>query len=244
MSPNPLDARDPLLRLARRAAEAATAYHRAELEGAEGLPSSGPMLFVGNHGLFGFETPVFFYLLHRATGRFPVGLADKNVFGVPPLRQVLARIGGVMGTRENARALLEDGQLVVCYPGGSREVFKAEADRYRLQWDRAIGFARLATELQIPVVPFAGLGVDDSYVHLGHAPLSRWLLGRYAAPMAVGLGPLPLPVQLTFRIGTVLEPPFRAGSEEALKERARQEVQRLLWEGGAGAPSTAPSLVS
>lgn len=235
------DERDPFLRVVRRLANAATSYHRAELELAEPLPE-GPVLLVGNHGLFGLETPVFFNLLHRETGRFPIGLADRNVFGFPPIRQILERVGGIVGTRENARALLRQGELVVCYPGGSREVFKAEEDRYRLCWESAVGFAHLATELQIPIVPFAGLGVDDSFIHLGHPPLSRRLLGRYAVPLAVGLGPLPLPVQLRFRLGRVLEPPFEKGCEEALKETARREVLRLLWEGGADDPRAAATL--
>lgn len=232
------DERDPFLRVVKRLAEVATAYHRAELDCQEELPD-GPALLVGNHGLFGLETPIFFCLLHRATGRFPIGLTDRNVFGSAPVRQLLARVGGVLGTRENARELLEQKQLVVCYPGGSREVFKSEEDRYRLHWDRALGFAQLATELQVPIVPFAGLGVDDSFIHLGHPPLARWLLGRYAVPMAVGLGPLPLPVQFRFRLGRVLEPPFRQGYEEALKEAAQREVQRLLRQGGVDDPGAA-----
>lgn len=229
-SPAP-DERDPLLRLVKRLAEAATAYHRAALEFEEPIPS-GPVVLVGNHGLFGLETPVFFNLLYRATGRFPIGLADRNVFGFSPMRQILARVGGIVGTRKNARALLEQGHLVVCYPGGSREVFKSGADRYRLRWDRTMGFAQLATELQVPVLPFAGLGVDDSFIHLGHPPLSRRLLGRYAVPLAMGLGPLPLPVRLRFRLARLLTPPFRAGDEGALKRAAEEQVVRMLREGG------------
>lgn len=220
-------ASDPILRAVRSLASLATLWHRARLHGVEHLPD-GPALLVGNHGLFGFETPVFFYLLHRATGRFPVGLADKNVFGKPPMKSLLERIGGVTGTPMNARALLREGQLVVCYPGGSREVFKCRTSRYQLQWERALGFARIAIEERVPVVPFAGLGVDDTYLHFGHVDAMKQLLGRYTMPLAMGLGPLPLPTQLKFRLGHPIKPPRNLTRAHELKEAAQRAVERML----------------
>jgi 1-acyl-sn-glycerol-3-phosphate acyltransferase len=217
----------PLFRVGRELAKAATNWHRASLVGAEHLPD-GPALLVGNHGLFGLETPVFFYLLYRHTGRVPVGLADRRVFGSPSMRRILHQLGGVPGTRENALALLQAGRWVVCYPGGSREVFKGPDRRYRLSWERAQGFARVAIEAQAPVVPFAGLGVDDTYVNLGHHPLAERLLGRYAVPMAVGLGPLPLPVQLHFRLGRPLYPPAGMEGLADFKARVQAQVEALL----------------
>lgn len=218
---------DPVLRVARGLASLATLWHRARLHGVEHLPD-GPALLVGNHGLMGFETPVFFYLLHQATGRFPVGLADKNVFGKPPMKSLLERVGGVTGTPDNARALLRGGQLVVCYPGGSREVFKPRDAKYRLQWERAVGFARIAVEEQVPIVPFAGLGVDDTYLHFGHVEAMRSLLGRYTVPLAMGLGPLPLPTQLRFRLGRPIEPPKNHARVHELKAAAQAAVERML----------------
>jgi 1-acyl-sn-glycerol-3-phosphate acyltransferase len=207
-------------------AAALARWHRASLEGVAGLPA-GPALLVGNHGLFGFETPAFFYLLHAATGRYPVGLADRTMFGREPIRSLLARVGGVPGTPANARALLAGGELVVCYPGGAREVFKAREDRYRLAWDGARGFARLAIEAQVPVVPFAALGVDESWVHLGRPPFAA-RLGRYAMPLAVGLGPLPLPVSFRFRLGPPLAPPGELRHLEPFRANVRAAVERLL----------------
>lgn len=219
----------PLFRAGLELAKAAASWHRASLGGGEHLPK-GPALLVGNHGLFGLETPVFFYLVFQRTGRVPVGLADKTVFGAPPVKQILEQLGGVPGTRENALSLLKAGRTVVCYPGGSREVFKDAADHYRLQWERARGFARVAIEAQVPVVPFAGLGVDDTFVNFGHARLAKRLLGRYAAPLAMGLGPLPLPVPLHFRLGAPLRPPQSLHDDEVLafKLRVQRKVEALL----------------
>jgi 1-acyl-sn-glycerol-3-phosphate acyltransferase len=233
---------DPLLRAARRLAGLARAYHRASLDGAANLPS-GPALLVGNHGLFGLETPILFYLIHHATGRLPIGLTDRHVFGSGPIRSLLGRIGGVPGTPENALALFRDGHIVVCYPGGSREVFKRPHQRYQLAWDRADGFARLALRAGVAVVPFAGLGVDESFVNLGPLEIVERALGRYAVPLAIGLGPLPLPVRFRFRIGRPLVPPADEGEVPSFKARVRRRVERLLRAevpyGQASAESTA-----
>jgi 1-acyl-sn-glycerol-3-phosphate acyltransferase len=218
---------DVILRCVRAMAAVATWWHKADCNGAQRLPD-GAALLVGNHGLYGFEVPVFFYLLHQQTRRFPIGLADRRVFGWRPMRGLLARCGGHIGTIDNALRLLAHQQLVVCYPGGSREVFKSPAQRYQLCWDRALGFARLAIRAGAPIVPFAGLGVDDSYRNLGYLPGMRALFGRYAVPLAIGLGPLPLPVRFCFRIGAPIAPPSEMSRAPQLKEQVSAAVRALL----------------
>lgn len=221
------DELDPIFRVARGMAGAIAAWHRVQLLGVEHLPP-GPALLVGNHGLFGLETPAFFHALHRASGRIPVGLADRRVFGAAPVRRLLERLGGVPGTRENALGMLAQGRLVVCYPGGSREVFKGPEAHYRLAWERAVGFARVAITARVPVIPFAGLGVDDTFINFGHLPLSRRVLGRYAVPFGVGLGAVPLPVRLRFRLAAPLKPPRRQGEAARFKADVQAIVESLL----------------
>jgi 1-acyl-sn-glycerol-3-phosphate acyltransferase len=231
-----------LLAGARRAAALLARWHQAGIDGVERLPR-GPALLVGNHGLFGMETPVFFWLLERATGRLPRGLADRLLFGNAVVRPLLERVGGRAGTRENALALLRDGHLVVCYPGGAREVFKGRHQRYELQWQRARGFAEVAIEARVPVVPFAGLGVDDGWLHLGHLGAARRLLGRYGPPLALGLGPLPLPAPFRFVIGRPLDPPSDPARAPQLKAAAERAVRTLLASRGTHALPARPALV-
>ena len=235
------DSQDPLLRSVRAAAGLLTRYHRGALEGAERLPS-GPALLVGNHGLFGLETPVFFWLVEQATGRLPRGLADRRVFGRPILRPLLERVGSRLATPQDAMKLLSDGHLVVCYPGGAREVFKGPEHHYQLRWERNCAFARLAIGAGVPVVPFAGLGVDDSWVNLGHLPAMKRVLGRYALPLAVGLGPLPLPVQFRFVFGHPIAPPRDLSRAAQLKAAVERAVTQLLDSRGEHAlpPEPAP----
>jgi 1-acyl-sn-glycerol-3-phosphate acyltransferase len=226
--------RRTVFRFAERGAALSALYHRARLVGAEHLPREGPVLLVGNHGVWGYETPAFFHLLHRATGRYPVGLAERGFFRVPLVRTVLPWLGGVEGTRENALAALEAGALVVCYPGGAWETFKRSHGRYQLRWERALGFARLAASAGVPVVPFAGFGVDDTFLWPpGEERLCLPLApgDKYRLPLVVGLGPLPLPVRLTFAVGAPHAPPPPDAPDSrlrAFRDRVAASVRRLL----------------
>jgi len=214
--------------LAQRVAAAQARYHRARISGIEHLPD-GPALLVGNHGLFGLETPVLFYLLWRETGRAPVGLAERYLCALPPMRAVLEELGGVLGNRENALRLLGEGRLVVCYPGGAREVFKSGEGRHRLAWARSLGWLRVAQQAQVPIVPVASAGVDDTYRVLGKLRAVGRFAGheKYAIPIALGLGPAPLPVRFRFRVGAPLPPPRRHAGDEVLHE-ARERVARWI----------------
>lgn len=226
---------------ARGLARLASAWHRGELIDAQHLPQ-GPALLIGNHGLLGWEAVVFFSLLERHTGRVPVGLADRKIFGGRALRRILEVLGGVPGTRENAADALAGGRHVVCYPGGSRETFKSPRQHYRLAWESTDGFARLACATGAPVVPFAGLGVDDTFFNLGHLPLTRTLLGRYAMPLAVGIGPLPFPVRLRFRFGRPISPAAARGDPARLKRLVQDAVESMMEDHGQPARAPVPSL--
>lgn len=72
------------------------AVHPVRIDGLEHLPE-GPALLVGNHGLLGYETLVFFATILEKTGRMPLGLADRWFFKVPVLRDILVGAGGMLG---------------------------------------------------------------------------------------------------------------------------------------------------
>lgn len=179
-------------------------YHPVRLDGAEHLPR-GPALLVGNHGLVGYETMLFFDELMQHTGRHPLGLADRWFFRVPGLREALVRLGGIYGNFDNAVRALHDGNLVVCYPGGAREVLKGTPEsHYGLQWAQSQGFIRVALAAGVPIIPFAAAGVDDTYdVLMVLRGTGEAMMGhpKYDLPLFWARGPLPRPVPFWFRIG-------------------------------------------
>lgn len=218
-----------LVPVARQLVRALEAIHPVRFEGLENLPK-GPALLVGNHGLLGYETAIFFAHILDATGRLPRGCADKWFFRVPGLRDVLVRLGGMYGAKENAHRALDDGHLVVCYPGGAREVFKYDAaHRYRLRWEKARGFARVALKAGVPIVPFAAAGVDDTYQIVSRLRgTGRLLMGhdKYDLPLLVGMGPLPSPVPFWFRIGKPIPALHAVDGDE---ERAVDHLHKTAW---------------
>lgn len=226
--------RRAVFRLAEAGAALSVLYHRARLLGAEHLPARGPVLLVGNHGVWGYETPAFFHLVHQATGRYPLGLAERGFFRIPLIRTVLPWLGGIEGTRDKALAALDEGNLVVCYPGGARETFKRSQGRYTLRWERALGFVRLAAQAGVPIIPFAGFGVDDTFLYPpGEERLCVRMSAedKYRIPLVVGLGPLPLPVRITFAVGEPHEPPPANAPESrlnAFRDRVAASVRHLL----------------
>ena len=217
-----------LVDMARPLVRALARLHPLRLEGGEHLPK-GPALLVGNHGLLGYESPFFFERVLEASGRVPIGLADRWFFRVPGLRDVLVRLGGAYGCTCNALRALARGELVICYPGGAREVLKHERDKYRCLWRGSLGFVRLAMAAEVPIVPFVAAGVDHTYRVVTHVKGSGLALmghDKYDLPLVWGLGPLPRPVPFWFRIGKPIELPKAAHPRD---DRDVKEVHAEVW---------------
>lgn len=213
------------------------------------VPREGPALLVGNHTLYGLlDTPVLYDELRRRRGVYPRALGDHLHFRVPLWRDVLQRCGAVDGTRENARALLDAGAHVLVFPGGGREVAKRKGERNKLVWQRRTGFARLAIEAGVPIVPFAALGAEDmldvvadadDYLASPIGPLLK-KIGRTDAllPLVRGVGntPLPRPARLYFRFLPPVDPsafPSTRDKGQAawqLRERVRGLIEGALRE--------------
>ncbi|OLT38631.1 acyltransferase [Actinomadura sp. CNU-125] len=200
---------DRLVRAARLALEPWRAWTSPVFHGLHHVPSGGPALLVGNHTVYGLlDAPLIFFEIHRRRGVWPRSLADHAHWLVPGWRTVMDVGGAVDGTPDNARALLRDGRQVVVFPGGAREATRAREDRYRLQWDGRLGFARLAAETGCPIVPFGSVGVEEMFTPVldsGSAllaparALGRAVLGERGdrdvvlMPVSRGIGPTPVP---------------------------------------------------
>src|SRR5207247_7585091 len=125
------------------------------------------------------------------------------------------KVGGAVATRENALALLQAGELVLLFPEGVPGVAKTFAERYRLQ-QFSSGFVRLATALDVPVVPVAVVGAEEIYPVVGRAEGGGRFLGVPYVPVTpffplLGvLGAVPLPTKWFIRFGT----PIRLEGQE------------------------------
>jgi 1-acyl-sn-glycerol-3-phosphate acyltransferase len=205
-----------------RALEAIVAPIRAwtspVFHGFDDIPADGPVLLVGNHNFLGIDTPVLWPELARRTGRALRGLAENVLITVPGVRHALHGIGCVRGSRGNCRTLLEQGEMVLVFPGGGREAVRRKGEKYVLKWEGRTGFARMAIETGAPIVPLAMIGADDAYDiifdgdELPMRPLrmlveALGLRGNLTPPLVRGLGPtlLPKPERFYYSAGTPIE---------------------------------------
>ncbi|MBY8863426.1 acyltransferase family protein [Nocardia sp. CA2R105] len=132
--------------------------------GAENLSQDRPTLYVANHAVWGTgEVLLSLYGVFRARGSMPRSLADRLHMRIPGWRDMLTAMGSVVGDREITRALMRNGQDVLVFPGGQREVFKTRSERYRLVWKQRTGFVRLAVEEGYSITPVGVAGADDAF---------------------------------------------------------------------------------
>lgn len=212
--------------------------------GVDRIPAQGPLLFVGNHTLYGiFDIWALWITLFEQRNIWLRGLGDHVHFRIPVWGDALTAVGGVDGTRANCAALLQMGESVLVFPGGAREVSKRKGEKYQLIWKERLGFVRMAIEYQATIVPFSAVGVEDALdivadaTDLLNSPLGM-LLRRIGVredallPVVRGVGrtPLPRPERLYFQIGTPISTRAYAGRHQdeqacrALRDQVRAAV--------------------
>jgi 1-acyl-sn-glycerol-3-phosphate acyltransferase len=214
-------------------------YFHATLEGGENIPRASGALIVSNHALFALDAAVLGAILIRDYGRFPRFLADRNLWRIPALRELITAIGALPGEPRAAEELLRQGELVIVYPGGVDDSLKLSSQRYQLQWKKRAGFARVALAAQVPIIPVVGYGIDEMYTVLAREHLiGRRILGgtRYDLPIGFGAFGTILPrrsVQTYLALPQIetrgLDPNsrddierIRAATYEALESRLRE----------------------
>jgi 1-acyl-sn-glycerol-3-phosphate acyltransferase len=220
------------------------AWFRVTSQGHERLPAEGPVLLAANHGgLLPFDGAmiVMDVLLHTDPPRLVRSVVERWAGSLPWVNVFFARVGQVIGTRENVADLLDEGQAVLVFPEGVEGIRKTIAHRYRLQRFH-VGFVEQALRQRAPIVPVAVIGNDDQMPILYDVrPLAR-RLGVPVAPITptfpwlgpLGLLPYPVPYRIVY--GEPLRFHERFGPEAAedvrlvryLANHVRRTVQQLL----------------
>jgi 1-acyl-sn-glycerol-3-phosphate acyltransferase len=160
---------------------------------------------------------------------------------LPFVNVFYARVGQVIGTRDNFSDLLRRRQLVLVFPEGVEGIRKRAVDRYVLR-EFHLGFVEESLRHRVPIVPIAIVGADDQTPILYDIkPLAR-LLGLPVFPITptfplLGpLGLLPYPVKYQIRYGEPFrfyeEYPADATHDPAavryMADQVRRRVQEML----------------
>lgn len=202
----------------------ARSYFRAEVQGMEKVPG-GRAMIVGNHnaGIVFLEPFMMGAEWYRQRGEDDplYFLTHDAMVSIPVLRNMLLRFGCVRASVENSRRLFEEGHKLVVFPGGNHEAFRKYSDRHSIDFGGHKGFARLAVETDVPVVPMLFIGGHETFFvlhrgeRLGRLLRSERILRSRSFPVAIALpwgvmvGPFfhfPLPAKSTIEFGEPFTP--------------------------------------
>lgn len=212
-------------------------YFRTECFGLHNIPGGRALLVANHSGQIPIDgailgTALFMDLDPPRVGR---AMIEKWAVSLPFASTFFNKVGQVVGVPENARRLLEMGELLLIFPEGVRGISKPFHQRYQLQTFGS-GFMRLAIETNTPIVPVAIVGAEEQYVNLGNLERVAKLLGMPVLPMVPQLlvpgGQLPLPMKYRLHFG---EPLYFRGDhlddDKVINDKVwlvKQTIQELL----------------
>jgi 1-acyl-sn-glycerol-3-phosphate acyltransferase len=248
-APPPPPSREEL-KIALRALAPWRALTRPHVVGIEHVPDHGRVLLVGNHTIYGLlDVPLLMRELFVARDLVVRALSDRAHFKVPFWGDLLGRLGAVEGSRQTCAALMREGEPILVFPGGGREVAKRKGEAYQLLWQARLGFARLAYEHNYAIVPLASVGAEESYDIVLDADdrvmapirgLVKRATGRddIILPLSRGVAitPLPKPQRFYFGFAPPIDPVAWAGPRRGeaawrvIRDETRSEIERLITE--------------
>lgn len=176
-------------------------YFRVISVDSHNIPTEGPAVLAANHsGTIPIDGVMIWADVLRSTNppRVARTIADYFVPSLPVLSTLFARCGVVGGSRGNARALLEAGELLLIFPEGVPGISKRFSDRYRLQQWR-LGHCELAIRHSAPIVPIGVIGAEEQMPQIGRIPLPGPI-----PHIPITASPIPLPVRYRIIYGEPL----------------------------------------
>jgi 1-acyl-sn-glycerol-3-phosphate acyltransferase len=222
-------------------------YHRLDID-AEQTEFSTPVLFVANHGFGGiFDLNVFATNATLDTLELdrPVTILTHQLAWTMGAGPLVEPLGARPARHDSAREAFAAGEHVLVFPGGDVDAAKTWEERNQIIFGGRSGFARLAMEHDVPIVPIVTAGAGESLLvissgkRLAKALQLDKLLRIKALPLsvslpwglnvgAVGMLPyLPLPTKLATRVLR----PIRADQDEeddSYAERVQSVMQEAL----------------
>jgi 1-acyl-sn-glycerol-3-phosphate acyltransferase len=148
-------------------------WFRVQMRGLEHVPSAGPALVVANHsGVLPLDAVMLQVGLldeHPAARSIRMLSADL-VYSVPLIGRVARASGHVSASPDEAERLLSAGELVGVFPEGFKGIGKPFSDRYHLQRFGRGGFARIAIQTGVPLIPVAIVGAEEIYPMVANWP--------------------------------------------------------------------------
>ena len=213
-------------------------YFRVEVEGIENVPSNGGAVLVANHG--GAAIPydgamLALAVMNEAETPRRVRVIGTEIFNMLPFVSHLYRkVGAAYAARDDARELLKRGHLLGVFPEGERGFMKPVWEAYRVGRLGRGGFADLAQDAGVPIVPVAIIGSEEVHptvmVSKRLAQLVRLIFPEQRVEeIAIALNPIPLPIRWKIRFLPPVGPSGGGEPIDGLEQLERvEDVRRSI----------------
>ncbi|XP_026526063.1 transmembrane protein 68-like [Notechis scutatus] len=141
-------------------------WHGYELHGVENLPD-GPGLIIYYHAPLPIDYIFFlakiFFLKNRLCCYTVV---DQFVFKLPGLKMLGSKLKMITGSKEECLHALKNGDWLAISPGGTREAIFSDKT-YKMLWGKRKGFANIALEARVPIIPMFTENTREGYKIFG-----------------------------------------------------------------------------
>ncbi|XP_053571023.1 transmembrane protein 68 [Bombina bombina] len=169
----------------------ATIWHGYELYGLEKIPTEGPALIVYYHGALPVDYYYFVCKVILLKGRTCHTVGDYFLFKIPGFKPLLEVFNVIHGPKEACVKALKNGHLLAISPGGVREALFSD-ENYAIVWGNRTGFAQVAIDAKVPIIPMFTQNVREGFRSLGGLWIFRMLYEKFKFPLVPVYGGFPV----------------------------------------------------
>ncbi|XP_039281825.1 transmembrane protein 68-like [Nilaparvata lugens] len=174
-------------------------WHGYTVQGLQNIPQDTPALLVYYHGAIPIDLYYLISKIYLLKNRLVHTVADRFLFKVPGFGILTEALKVIPGTVQTCSTVLKSNNLLAISPGGVYEAQFGDS-YYDLLWKKRVGFAKVALESQVPIVPVFTVNVREAFRTISVG--KRFWLRLYSwlrFPMMPIYGGFP--VKLTTHIG-------------------------------------------
>ncbi|KAK2726231.1 hypothetical protein QYM36_000624 [Artemia franciscana] len=199
-------------------------WHGYEVVGMENIPDKGGALLVFYHGALPIDVYYMVAKIYLYKERLVRSVADRFVFKTPGFGPVLQAFKVKPGTIQSCTEILEGGNLLAIAPGGVYEALLGD-HYYELLWKNRIGFAKVAVNAKVPVIPVFTVNVRETFRSVQFFKnIWKWLYNRTRLPIVPIYGGFP--VKLKTIVGKPIEHDPTSEPEE-LAEKVACAIKKI-----------------
>ncbi|XP_060133799.1 monoacylglycerol/Diacylglycerol O-acyltransferase-like isoform X3 [Zootoca vivipara] len=160
-----------------------------EVIGMEHIPK-GPGVIVYYHAVTAIDYSLLVAKLFKETQRKCYSVIDHAIYQVPGLKIFFDTIGLKDFSKAECVEILKKGHFIGISPGGAREA--NFSNDYSLMWGNRTGFAQIALEAKVPIIPIFTQNICEVIRNIGKTRLTRWLYEKTRLLYLPMYGPFPV----------------------------------------------------